>query len=280
MCRTSNGQFGELLFCGRAEHSCEPVVREGAAPHLHVAEPDLLLTEIDRQPPLRVLDRRDGVARALALAGAAVQADFARVEDGVRLQLAVGENKPQPHARPELLGQKDLGEPDLAQPAARGDDADAAHDVGRHLIRRDRLARGAVALGYGRIVGDGLPAVVLDEATEVVRLLRAEKRIELVIGIKRVVVPVRALLDAAVGAARDAHRDRDDRPRLGKIGQRRHQLRRAPKALYVPDGDAVDAQLGRFGLDHLRRQFHFAPRFPSLLNTPPSTLATSGLRSA
>lgn len=48
---------------------------------------------------------------------------------------AVGENKPQPHARPELLGQKDLGEPDLAQPGARGDDADAAHDVGGTLSR-------------------------------------------------------------------------------------------------------------------------------------------------
>lgn len=77
----------ELLFVEGRALVIEPVVREGAAPHLHVAEPDLLLAEIDRQPPLRVLDRRDGVARALALAGAAVQADFTRVEDGVRLQL-------------------------------------------------------------------------------------------------------------------------------------------------------------------------------------------------
>ena len=86
----------------------EAVMREGAAAHLHVAEPDLLLAEVDLKPPLGVLDGRDGVARALALAGAAMEADFAGIEDRVGLQLAVGEDQSQPHARAEFLREENL----------------------------------------------------------------------------------------------------------------------------------------------------------------------------
>ena len=117
-----------------------------------------------------------------------------------------------------------------------------------------------------------LPAVILDEAAQLIGLLGAEQGVELVVGVEGVVVPVRAFFNAAVGAAGNTHGNSNHRLGAGKIGFGGHQIGGALKTLNVADGNAVNAKLGSFLFDHLRGQLHIAsPHFCARVNTPPCT---------
>ena len=111
------------------------MVRKRATAHTDVAVPyGLVAVEINVKSLLFILDGRNGVAGTLACAGAAMQADVARVKNGIGLKLAVGKDQTKTNARSEFLGKKDLGKADLAESAACRDNANAANNVGRNKL--------------------------------------------------------------------------------------------------------------------------------------------------
>ena len=103
-----------------------------------------------------------------------MKTDVTRVKNRIRLKLAVGKYESNTNARTEFLGKKYLRESYLSKAAACGDYTNAAYYIRRNSVAQ-RLLRSAVTLGYGRVVCNSLPAVILYKASKLVGKAGAQK---------------------------------------------------------------------------------------------------------
>jgi hypothetical protein len=92
-----------LLQEGRAlvVHS---VVRKCTPSHPYITVPYLLLPKVYRQPLLLFLHGRHGIAGTRTGTSTAMEANISRIQNGIGLQLAIGENQSQSHTGAEFFG--------------------------------------------------------------------------------------------------------------------------------------------------------------------------------
>jgi hypothetical protein len=105
-----------------------------------------------------------------------METDVSRIYYRIGLKLTVGKYESKTNTRSEFLGQKDLGEAYFSKTTACGNDTSAAYYVGRNAVAK-RLAGSTVALGYGGIVRNRFPSVILNKAGELIGKTRTEERV-------------------------------------------------------------------------------------------------------
>ena len=257
---------------------------EGVAfPHVNVAPDALLALDVHDDVMARV-HRRDAMAGTFAHARAALAAQrLARIHLVV-FELGVGEQERDTLQRPEIRRQEHLRPADFAKSAGDGAQAELELKVGRHVLAgtrrarelhaammgrrvlrvvvdldllfgRERRAHGAIHVAHAAArarvaIGERLVAGVLDDLPDMVETGWRQNLVDAAVGHGRILVELRALLDATLHPARDAEHKADHRLRLREQELRVHFVRRARHARNRPYAAHVGARLARRLLDH------------------------------
>ena len=151
-------------------------MRERTAAHSYVAVPYARVTKVYGKSLVDILHRGNSISGTFFCTSSAMEADVSRVYYRIGLKLTVGKYESETNTRSEFLGQKDLRKAYFSKTAACGNYTNAAYYVGRNAVAKG-LFGSTVALGYGGIVRNRFPSVILNKAGKLLGKTRTEERV-------------------------------------------------------------------------------------------------------